>query len=327
MKSMKIKLTSPVDNLCDYTFDFFWQHEGNRLDIDGIIPFQDGSRKTYRDIVKKLRKGKKVIITGNVGERLGYCMGVDLAHFGGSGNPEKAGTIIINGDVGIEMGMAMVSGDIYVSGRVQEPLGNIIEIESDRKGYRRFKSITDIMNNGLGYNRLVGDNIYELDANTLILRDGIMRNTLASRCVRSSALVVEGDVGNGCGMYMQTGILKIKGNAGINTGAHLDGGNMVVKGDVGEFAGAYMKGGALLINGDTKGYVGANMKEGTIYLLRAGKTNPPVVKKPIDNNDVKKLTELGVSLTDVKSYSKYVGEEPKYETVRMRDGSVVQRKI
>ena len=324
---MKIKLSSPINNLCDYTFNFFWQHGGKLLDPDSIIPSQDGSRKTYRDLIKKLKKGKKIVITGNVGERLGYCMGVDLAHFGGSGNPEKAGTIIINGDVGSEMGMAMVSGDIYVSGHVQEPLGNIIEIESDKKGYRRFKSITDIMNNGLGYNMLVGDNIYELDANTLILRDGIMRNTLASRCTRASILVVEGDAGNGCGMYMRNGILKIKGNAGINTGAHLDGGNMVVAGDVGEFAGAYMKGGALLINGETNGYVGANMKEGTIYLLRAGKTNPPVTKKPIDNNDVKKLTELGVSLTDVKSYSKYVGEEPKYETVRMRDGSVIKRKL
>lgn len=103
------------------------------------------------------------------------------------------------------------------------------------------------------------------------------------------------------------------------------GGKVVVDGDVDEFAGAYMKGGTLLINGMTKGYVGANMKGGTIYLMQGGKTNPPVVIKPIDNIDVKRLNRLGVPLTYIKNYLKCVCEKPQYEIVRMRDGSVVKR--
>jgi hypothetical protein len=47
------------------------------------------------------------------------------------------------------------------------------------------------------------------------------------------------------------------------------------------------------------------MKGCTIYLMQGGKTNPPVVIKPIDNIDVKRLNRLGVPsqrLTYVKRF-------------------------
>jgi len=57
---------------------------------------------TYKELVNELRKGKDVRITGSVGKRLAYSMGADLVHFGGSGTPEKAGKIYIDGNVSSE---------------------------------------------------------------------------------------------------------------------------------------------------------------------------------------------------------------------------------
>jgi len=43
------------------------------------------------------------------------------------------------------VGMGMVSGAIYVKGPIEEPLGNVVEIVSDKPGYRKFRSITEIL--------------------------------------------------------------------------------------------------------------------------------------------------------------------------------------
>ncbi len=94
-------------------------------------------------------------ITGDAGKRLGYSMGVDLKHFGGTGAPEKAGRFYIDGNVAPEMGMGMVSGVIYVKGGVEEPVGNVVEVLSDEPGYRKFRSITEILCKGSGKDKLV----------------------------------------------------------------------------------------------------------------------------------------------------------------------------
>ena len=86
---------------------------------------------------------------GDVGERLAQGMGADIRHLGGTG---RIGTgtafhIFVDGNVGAEAGLGMVAGAVYVSGRVEAPLGNIIEVRSGVEGYRRFVSITDLLCN------------------------------------------------------------------------------------------------------------------------------------------------------------------------------------
>lgn len=92
-----------------------------------------------------LKSGADVHINGDVGERLAYSMGANLKHTEGSGRPKPSGRVFINGSVDSEAGMGMVSCALYISGTVQEPLGHIIEVVSDVDGFRKFRSITDIM--------------------------------------------------------------------------------------------------------------------------------------------------------------------------------------
>jgi formylmethanofuran dehydrogenase subunit C len=133
-----------------------------------------------------------VRIRGDVGGRLGSSLGVDLARFGGTGGTiEGAGSIIVDGDVGPRMGISMIRGSIYVSGNVATPLGNVAEVESDLTGYQKYVSITEILERGGGVcePNLQGDG-------GLVLKDGLIRETLAARSRSARALRVKGDAGS-----------------------------------------------------------------------------------------------------------------------------------
>ena len=105
--------------LGDFTFDFYWQHQGSRLDKDQTV-----SGISSAKMVEALRQGETVRIIGDVGSRLGSSLGVDLIRLGGKGGPiETTGKIVVDGDVGSHMGISMLRGSIYVSGRVASPLG------------------------------------------------------------------------------------------------------------------------------------------------------------------------------------------------------------
>ncbi|MGB8215850.1 MAG: formylmethanofuran dehydrogenase [Candidatus Methanoperedens sp.] len=319
---MELELAENIDNLCDYTYNFTWQGTGIRP--ESIIPSQKGTSHTYKELVNELRKGKKVHIIGNAGKRLGYSMGVDLAHFGGTGAPEKAGKVYVEGDVSSEMGMGMVSGEIYVKGAVEEPVGNVVEVMSDEPGYQKFRSITDILCNGLGKDVLVKNN-FDGREKHLLLDDGMLRGTIAARCNCDDVVTVDRDVYNGTGLLMQKGVVHVMGDAGMNTGAHLDGGTVIVEGTAGEFAGAYMKKGVLILK-DAKGFVGANMKDGAIFAKKKVKTAPPVEELAMAEVDAKLLMKyLDIGHVEAMGYHKY--GLVRERLVRMRDGSVVVRKV
>ncbi|AKB86082.1 formylmethanofuran dehydrogenase [Methanococcoides methylutens] len=322
---IELELTSKVDHLCDHTFNFYW-HE-KELDPDAVIPSQESTEYTYRQIVDELKKGEDIRIKGSVGSRFAYSLGVDLAHFGGTGKTSTAGRIFVEGNVGPEAGMAMSAGALYLTGNIEEPLGNIIEVRSDQKGYRKFISITQLLCGNTSETPL--ENTFDKGEKKMTLNDCILRGTLASRCNCDAEIVVEGNVYNGTGLLMESGTITIRGNAGLNTGAHLNGGNVVVEGTAGEFAGAYMKAGILLFN-DAKGYAGAGMLGGTIYSRKKIPPAPPAEKKRMgggDSSNVRKLT--GAGRVESMLYNKYeVGEEKEqYIKVKMRDGSIVMRKV
>lgn len=319
---MEIELGSRVDNLCDYTYNFAWQN--NKLRPESIVPSQKGTSYTFKDLVDELRAGNEVYIIGNAGRRLGYSMGVYLAHFGGTGAPEKAGKIFIEGGVSSEMGMGMVSGLIYVKGSIEEPVGNVVEVLSDEQGYRKFRSITEVLCKGLGKDVLVRNN-YDERKKHLLLNDGVLRGTIAARCRCEALVTIEGNVYNGTGLLMQKGAVYVMGDTGMNTGAHLDGGMVIVEGTAGEFAGAYMKKGMLIIK-DAKGFVGANMKDGVIFAKKKIKTAPPVEELAMSQEDAKLMMKyLDIGHVEAMGYHKY--GLVKERLVRMRDGSVVVRRV
>jgi len=319
---MFLALKDRIHNLCDYTYNFTWQN--NKIHPDSVIPSQVSTNYTYSDLVNELKKGKEIHISGNAGNGLGYSMGVNLKHFGGTGTVEKAGKIFIEGDVSSEMGMGMTAGIIYVKGNVDEPFGNVVEVVSDEAGYRKFCSITDILHQGMGKDVLLKNN-YDGQKNQLILDDGIMRGTIAARCARDALVNVVGDVYNGCGLLMHKGTIHVTGDAGMNTGAHLDGGLIVVEGTTGEFAGAYMKKGTIILK-DAKGYAGANMKDGVILSKNKVKVSNPVEELEMSQEDANLIRKnLVIGHVEAMSYHKYGIVKERF--VRMRDGSVVVRKV
>jgi formylmethanofuran dehydrogenase subunit C len=281
---MYLELTSTVDCLCDFTYDFYWQHGGKRLSPSDIIPHQKGTSHTYEVLVSCLSRGEDVHIKGNAGKRLGSSLGVDLKFFKGTGGSLKVGSIIVDGDVDTRMGISMVSGSIYVMGQVKQPLGNVIEVVSDRAGYRKYCSITGLMQN-ISDETVVSPNV--ITKETLCINDGAIRDTIAARLDSNASVIVNGNAGMSTGILMKCGTVQVHGDAGMNTGVLMRGGVLIVC-DAQEFAGTEMRGGKLIIKGKARGYVGANLKGGAIFYR--GKALPAQV--PLDDNDIKLLARL-----------------------------------
>lgn len=324
--TVEIELVKEVDHLCDYTFNFHWHNED--LDPDSLIPHQKDTQLTYRDLVNELKANGEIHITGNAGKNFAYSMGADIKHFGGSGEAEKTGSIFITGNVGPEIGMGMVAGILYIKGNIKNPFGNIVELVSDVENYRKFRSITDILCNGIGKDEFI-DNEFNEEQNILVLKDNIPRGTIAARCTCDAKVVIEGNAYNGTGLLSQKATIIVKGNAGMNTGSHLNGGTVVVQGEVGEFAGAYMKDGKLIFL-NAKGFIGAGMEGGAIYSKNKAKTSPPAAKSRMKGEDsalIRKMMDAG--RVESMLYNKYEPdkEKEKYVEVHMRDGSIVMRKI
>jgi formylmethanofuran dehydrogenase subunit C len=241
-----------------------------------------------------------VHIQGNVGKRLGSSLGVDLVFFGGTGGTLKTGSIIVDGDVDTRMGISMVSGSIYVNGRVKEPHGNVIEVASDREGFRKYRSITGLLQDDLN-ETVASPNVLTKDR--LCINDKVVRDTVAARLDSNKSVIVNGNTGMSTGILMKRGTVHVYGDAGMNTGVLMRGGTLSVC-DTEEFAGTYMKGGSLIIRGKAKGYVGANMKGGTVYYR--GKAIP--VQLPLDESDVKLLVKLlRISQNEAMMFRKYSG--------------------
>ncbi len=294
---MHLELLQPVDCLCDFTYDFYWQHKGKRLLPSGIIQHQKGTSYTYEDLVSSLKRGEDVHIKGNVGRRLGSSLGVDLKFFGGTGNPLKVGSIIVDGDADSRMGISMVSGAIYVKGNVKQPIGNAVEVESDLQGYKKYASITDILHGNM--HALLPPNI--LEEKELILKDGLIRDTIGARLDADASIVVEGDAGMSTGILMKRGFIEVE-DAGMNTGVLMRGGTVVAN-NVGEFAGAYMRGGTLIIRGKAKGYVGANMKDGVIF-YKGDAMLPPCAPEESDIGMLIRL--LDISKVEAMMFRKFL---------------------
>lgn len=295
---MHIELSSPVDCLCDFTYDFYWQHRGKRLIPSDKIPNQNGTSYTYEDLVTCLLRCEDVHILGNVGKRLGSSLGVDLVFFGGTGGTRKVGSVIVEGNVDSRMGISMVSGSIYVNGLVKEPHGNVIEVVSDREGFHKYRSITGLLQDDLD-ETVVSPNV--LTKECLCINDKVIRDTIAARLDSNKSIIVNVNAGMSTSILMKRGAVHVYGDAGMNTGVLMRGGNLTVC-DTEEFAGTYMKGGNLVIRGKAKGYVGANMKGGTVFYR--GKAIPGQVT--MDENDVRFLVKLfRIGQSEAMMFRKY----------------------
>jgi len=282
--------------LCDFTFDFYWQHHGSRLDKDDTV-----GGISFRKMVQALREGGTVRIRGDTGSRLGSSLGVDLLRLGGKGGPiEQTGSIIVDGDVGCHMGISMLRGAIYVSGRILPPLGNVMEAESDLTGYKKFVSVTEVLEKHLA---VLPPN--DLSDGILTIEDGQIRDTLGARNPTQKSLVLQGDAGMSTGILMRSGLIDVQGDAGPNTGVLMQGGRIVVHGRTGEFTGAEMRAGEIIIEGDAGSFACARMKGGAIY-ARQGKCVPPARIQNTEGREQAMISRvLDIPLMHAMMYKKF----------------------
>ncbi|MCW3134737.1 MAG: hypothetical protein N2V78_10455 [Methanophagales archaeon] len=302
---MELKLSSPQDCVGDFTYNFIWQHRGAKLNPRDIIPSQLGARFSYEDVVEALKRGEDVHIKGDVGKRLGSSLGVDLVFFCGSGKElPEVGSIIVDGNAGSYLGMSMLSGAIYVKGEVEEPVGNVIQIKTDLNSYKKFVSITWLLHHTEEIERGSILEPNEFREGELLLRDGILRSTLAARCRKARKVHVKGDVGISVGILMRKGFVLVDGSAGMNAAALLNGGKVVILGDASEFLGVEMRKGLVFVKGNCKGFVGAKITGGRI-ICRRTKPVPPVKEKALEKEDLTLLAEFGISGMITLNYGRY----------------------
>lgn len=294
-KILEIDLQEPVDCLCDFTYNFYWQHKGEKLDPEWKIADTD---ITFKDLVEHLKNGGSIKINGNTGHRLCSSMGVDLKYFGGTGKDIDVGDVIVNGDVDTRMGISMVRGSVYVKGEVKEPIGNLVEVKSDMNGYRKFKSVTDVVMNGLGKNKLEGS---QMRNNGLIISDRIVRDTVGSRLYKNAEIVVNGNVDLSTGILMRNGTVRVNGNAGKNTGALLNGGTVVINGNCDDFTGIDMIKGSIIVNGNGGKFLAANKKSGMVF-AKIGSPIPPAQERNLSSEDSMMLLKQGFNPREFKKF-------------------------
>lgn len=288
---LEIEVQKPVDCLCDFTYNFHWQHKGKKLDPSWKVP---GNTYTFGYLVEHLKNGGDVKIKGDAGHRLCSSMGADLKYFGGTGDDVKVGNVIVDGNVDTRMGISMIRGHIYVKGKVKEPVGNVVAVESDKEGYKKFRSITDILTNGLKGDKLKG---CQLMGNKLIIDDGQVKDTVGARLNVDAEIFMNGNVDLSTGILMRKGTVRIEGNAGKNTGALLNGGTVVINGHADDFTGIDMIKGTIIINGDTGKFLAANKKSGVV-MAKKGSPIPPTEQKNLDNDDRRLILDYGFNPRD-----------------------------
>jgi formylmethanofuran dehydrogenase subunit C len=284
------------DCLADFTFDFFWQHKGSRLNPDQAV---GGS--TRRKIVDALKRGETVHIKGDVGSRLGSSLGVDLIKLGGKGGPIfETGSLVVDGNAGKRMGISMLRGSIYLSGQAKEPLGNVIEVETDRTGYRKFISMTEALERRPP---ILEPNYFKDD--TLFIKDRILRDTIGARNMTDKALHVSGNAGMSTGILMSCGSIEVSGSADLNTGVLMRGGRIIVMGGTGDFTAAEMRNGEIFAKGQAGNYAGANMKGGSIYAQTANPV-PPTREHKLKHGEISALQRiLGLNPVHAMMYKRY----------------------
>jgi formylmethanofuran dehydrogenase subunit C len=293
---LEIDLKEPVDCLCDFTFNFHWQHKGEKLDPSWKVPNNDVS---FGDLVEHLKQGKDIKINGDVGHRLCSSVGTDLVYFGGNGKELNVGDVYVDGNVDTRMGISMTRGRIYIKGTIKEPVGNVVQVKSDVKGYKKFRSITDIMSNGLESDSPIG---FQVKGNQMIIDDEMVKDTVGARLDVDGNITVNGNVDLSTGILMRKGRVRINGNAGKNSGALLNGGTVVINGNTDDFTGIDMMHGNIIVNGNAGKFMAANKKNGNLF-AHSGHPIPPTTEKSVTSSDQQFLIGLGFNPRKFKKFN------------------------
>ena len=165
-------------------------------------------------------------------------------------------------------------------------------------GYKKFRSITDIVSYGLQDDRPVG---FQMIGKKLLINDGTVKDTVGARMDVDAEIIVNGNVDLSTGILMKKGIVRVNGNAGKNTGALLNGGTVVVNGNTDDFTGIDMIKGQIIVGGDAGKFMAAN-KKGGFVMGHKGSPIPPTTKKTLETSDQHFLIENGFNPREFQKF-------------------------
>lgn len=184
-----------VDCLCDFNYNFYWNHKGEKMNFEDIIP---GTDYSFSQVVEHIKEGDSIRINGNVGHSLCSSMGVDLQYFGGTGKTIPVGNVFVEGDVSSSMGISMVEGAIYVAGNITGPIGNLVEVKSDINGYRKFISITEVLESNIVGEKFIDTNINisktSGNISKIEINDDFVRDTVGARLNKDCEIIINNNV-------------------------------------------------------------------------------------------------------------------------------------
>ncbi len=165
-------------------------------------------------------------------------------------------------------------------------------LKSDIKGYRKFISITEYIEERHKNEKLLKPNKFDKNNYNLILNDKIVRDTVGARLEKGATITINGKVDLSTGILMKKGTVVVNGNAGKNTGAVLNGGTVVINENTGDFTAFEMKSGTIIVNGNAGKFLGAKKKGGVIY-AKDGSPISPTKKYSLNSKDKEILSKFG----------------------------------
>jgi len=124
----------------------------------------------------------------------------------------------------------------------------------------------------------------------VIVLDGNCGDLAADNQSRGG-VIVRGDSGKNCGIFMLGGILVIRGNSSTGLGKCNNGGTIIIDGDVSGDIGEDMKAGTIIVTGHLGGSIGKKATGGILYTTEEPKKNQDDSLKMSDlsQSDISKL--------------------------------------
>ncbi|MFH0860825.1 MAG: hypothetical protein V1921_06455 [Candidatus Altiarchaeota archaeon] len=157
-------------------------------------------------------------------------------------------------------------------GRAGFLISALIQNSSDKRFRLTVKEPLHVLGYGLGRGKelVVDGNLGDftgsyLDGGRVIVNGSVA--SMAGDCMSAGELIVNGDVGERAGLSMKGGKIGVKGNASDELGGWMEGGIITVDGNVGTDAGKWMKGGEVHVNGDVGDNTGTGMNGGTLKVV------------------------------------------------------------
>lgn len=197
------------------------------LEVDSVR--LDAVRELTADDVKSIpiQRGNQALplgeffdVTGSAAEDDTLVWRGDCSRVKSIGQAQAAGTLVVEGDVGMHLGAAMTGGRIEVRGNAADWVG------AEMQG-----GVIHVRGNA---GHLVG----------AVYRGG-------RRGMKGGVILVDGDAGNEVGHTMRRGLIAIGGRTGDATAFNMIAGTILAMGETGIRPGAGMRRGTLIFTGDT----------------------------------------------------------------------------